>query len=110
MEEFDEEFDANGNGNSPLVYKELSKEQKKALQKEFGKTDESKKMGRIILIVAIIFAVVVIAGAVIGVKTGHGEFFATFPTFFICVLPAAISQQKFEKWLAKEKNIVMKRK
>jgi len=102
-----EEFDAN---SSPLVYKELSKEQKKALQKEFNKTDESKKMGRILIIVAAIFGAIMIIGAVIGVMTGNDGYYVTFPTFFIILLPAAISQQKFEKWLAKEKNIVMKRK
>ncbi|MCL1918000.1 MAG: hypothetical protein FWG14_06755 [Peptococcaceae bacterium] len=91
------------------IFKELPKEQRKALQKEYFKTAEAKKMNRTFIIVAIIFAVVVIAGAVIGVLTGYDGFFGTFPALFICIWPAMISQQKFEKWLEVEKNIVMKR-
>jgi len=96
--------------NETLLFKELPKEQRKALQKEFSETAESKKMNRVLIIVAVIFAVLVIASAIIGIYTNHEGFFVTFPTFFICVWPAMISQQKFEKWLAAEKNIVMKRK
>ena len=96
--------------NEPLLFKELPKEEQKALQKEFSKTAESKKMSRIFIMIAVIFAVLVIASAIIGIYTDHKGFFATFPTFFICIWPAVISQQKFEKWLETEKNIVMKRK
>ena len=96
--------------NETLLFKELPKEQRKALQKEFSETAESKKMNRVLIIVAVIFAVLVIVSAIIGLYTNHEGFFVTFPTFFICVWPAMISQQKFEKWLAAEKNIVMKRK
>lgn len=72
-------------------------------------TAESKKINRTLIIVVVIFAALVIAGAVIGIMTDHEGFFAVSPTFFICIWPAIISQQKFEKWLAEEKNIVMKR-
>ena len=98
------------NSNEPLVFNELPKEQRKALQKEFAQTAEWKKTNRTLIIVAVIVGAVMIAGAIIGVKTGHEGFFATFPTFFICIWPAIISQQKFEKWLADEKGIVTKRK
>ena len=92
----------NNTGNEPLLFKELPKEQRKALQKEYFKTAEAKKMNRTFIIVAVIFAVVVIAGAVIAVITKHDSFFGTFPTFLICIWPAIISQQKFEKWLVDE--------
>jgi Ni/Fe-hydrogenase subunit HybB-like protein len=97
-------------GNEPLIFKELPKEQRKALQKEFSQTAESKKMSKIIIIVAVILAVVVIAGAIIAVTTGHEGFYGAVPVYIFCAWPAIISQQKFEKWLAVEKNIVMKRK
>jgi len=98
-----------GNGES-IIYKELPKEQKKALQKEFQKTAEAKKMNRLFITMAVIFAIMVIAGAIIGVKTGHEGYFATFPIFFICILPAIVSQNKFEKWLLTEKNIIVNNK
>jgi len=98
------------NNQEPLIFKELPKEQRKALQKEFAQTAESKKTSRVLIAIAVIFAVVVIAGAIIGLRTGHDGYYVTFPSFFICVWPAIISQQKFEKWLAAEKNIVMKKK
>ena len=100
----------NTGNNEPLVFNELPKEQRKALQKEFSKTAESKKMSKVIIIVAVIFAALVIASAIIGIYTNHEGFFATFPTFFICIWPAIISQQKFEKWLETEKNIIMRKK
>jgi len=98
------------NSNEPLVFNELPKEQRKALQKEFAQTAESKKASKAIIIVAVIFAAVVITGAIVGFMTENHGFFTTFPTFFIVILPAILHQQKFEKWLAEEKNIVMKRK
>ena len=102
--------EVNTDKSDPLVFKELPKEQQKALQKEYSQTAEAKQMGKRVIIVAVIFAVIVIAGAVVGVLTGHAGFYSATPTFFICIWPAIISQQKFEKWLEAEKNIIMKRK
>ena len=99
----------NGNSN-PLVFKELPKDQRKVLQKEYYATVEAKKMNKTLTIVAVIIGVIVIASAIIGLLTSHQSFFATFPTVIICILPAIISQNKFEKWLTSEKNIVMKQK
>ena len=96
--------------NNPSVFKELPKEQRKALQKEFYATAEAKKMNKTLTTVAIIIGVIIIASAIIGLLTNHQSFFATFPTATICIWPAIISQNKFEKWLASEKNIVMKQK
>ena len=100
----------NNAGDELLFYKELPKEKRKALRKEYFKTSEAKKMNRTFIIVAVIFAVVVIAGAVIAAITKRDSFYGTFPIYLLCVWPAVISQQKFEKWLAAEKNIAMKRK
>ena len=97
----------NAIGNQPQLFKELPKEQRKALQKEYNQTAEAKKANKTFTIIAIIFAVVVITCAVIGLLTDNDGFFGTFPVFIICIWPAIISQQKFEKWLAAEKNIVM---
>ena len=97
-------------GNEPLVFKELPKEQRKALQKEYSKTDEAKKINRALIIVAVIFAVVVIAIAVISIVTKDGSFSVAYPSFLICILPAVMQQQKFEKWLEAEKNIIVRKK
>jgi len=99
----------NGNSN-PLVFKALPKDQRKALQKEYYATSEAKKMSKTLTIVAVVIGVIVIASAIIGLLTRHQSFFAPFPSVIICIWPAIISQNKFEKWLASEKNIVMKQK
>ena len=96
--------------NEPLIFKELPKEQRKALQKEYSKTAESKKMNKTLTIVAVITGAIVITSAIIGLLTKHESFFVTFPVFFFCIYPAVINQNNFEKWLTSEKNIVMKRK
>ena len=96
--------------NNPSVFKELPKEQRKALQTEYNATTEAKKMNKTLTIVAVIIGVIVIVSAIIGLLTSHQSFFAPFPAVIICIWPAIISQNKFEKWLASEKNIVMKQK
>ena len=101
--------ESNGSG-SPLVFKELPKEQRKALQKEYYATAEAKKMHKTLVIVAVVIGAIVIVSTFIGLVTSHQSFFASFPASFICIWPAIISQSKFEKWLVSEKNIVMKRK
>ena len=95
--------------NEPLFYNELPKEKRKELQKEFSKTAEAKKTSRVLIIVVSIFAAIMIAGAIIGVVTGNEGYFVTFPIFLVCILPAVISQQKFEKWLMEEQNTFMKK-
>ena len=102
-------MEKNNIGNEPILFKELPKEQRKALQKEFNQTAEAKKESRVLIIVAVIFALIAVAGAVATIFTNH-DFYFTFPIVFIVILPSVISQQKFEKWLEAEKNIVMKRK
>ena len=99
----------NGN-NKPLIFKELPKEQRKALQKEYSATAEAKKVNKTLTIIAVIIGAIVISSAIIGLLTSHQSFFAPFPAVIICIWPAIISQNKFEKWLASEKNIVMKQK
>ena len=96
--------------NKPLIFKELPKEQRKALQKEYYATAEAEKMTKTLTIVAVIIGVIVIASTIIGLLTSHQSFFAPFPAVIICILPAIISQNKFEKWLTSEKNVVMKQK
>ena len=102
-------MEQNNNANEPLLFKELPKEQRKALQKEFNQTADAKKASRALIIVAVIFALIAVAGAVATIFTDH-DFYFSFPIVFIVILPSIISQQKFEKWLEAEKNIVMKRK
>jgi len=97
--------------NDLLIFKELPKDKRKALKKEFYNIPEVKKREKLLIIAAVIFAMIVIASAVIGLLTRHTTFAASFsPMVFLCVLPAIISQQKFEKWLENEKNIATKRK
>ena len=96
--------------NNPSIFKELPKEQRKALQKEYYATAEAKKISKTLTIVAVVIGAIVIASAIIGLLTSHQSFFTPSPAIIFCVIPAAISQNKFEKWLASEKNIVMKQK
>ena len=96
--------------NNPSVFKELPKEQRKALQKEYYATAEAKKMNKTLIIVAVIFGAIVIAGTIIGLLESNESYFATFPTVIICIIPAVVSQNKFEKWLISEKNIAMNQK
>ena len=96
--------------NKPLIFKELTKEQRKALQKEYNAIPEAKKTNKTLTIVAVIIGVIVIVSAIIGLLTSHQSFFTPFPAVILCILPAIISQNKFEKWLMSEKNIVMKQK
>ena len=95
--------------NEPLFFYELPKDQRKELQKEFSKTADAKKTNRVLIIVAVIFAVAVVASVIIGIITGHEGYFATTPFFLVCILPAVVTQQKLEKWLLEEKNIHMKK-
>jgi len=97
-------------GNEPLVFKELPKEQQKALQKEFSETPEAKRLKRLFITIAIIFTAVVIAIAVISIVTENYSSSVAYPTFLICIFPAVMRQQKFEKWLEAEKNIVVRKK
>ena len=101
--------ESNGSGH-PSIFKELPKEQRKALQKEYDATAEAKKMDKTLTIISVIIGVVVIASAVIGLLTKHQSFFVPFPAILICILPVVVRQNKFEKWLMAEKNIVMKQK
>ena len=97
--------------NEPLIFKELPKDQRKTLKKEFYNIPEVKKRGKLFIIVTVIFAMIMIASAIIGLLTSNVTITASFsPLVFFCVFPAIMSQQKFEKWLETEKNIVMKRK
>ena len=95
--------------NNTTVFKELPKEQRKALQKEFYRTPEAKKFSKIIIIIAFIFSAFTTSAAIAGTLLNHTFYYFT-PIFFIVILPAIISQQKFEKWLMTEKNVIMKRK
>ena len=96
--------------SNPLLFKELPKEQRKALQKEYSATTEAKKINKTLMVVAVVIGAIVSASAVIGLLTNHQSFFAPFPAVLFCIWPAIISQNKFEKWLATEKNIEMKQK
>jgi len=102
-----EEKQTNG---APLMFRELPKEQRKALQKEFNQTPEAKKMNRRMTIVAIFFGILVIAWAIIVLLPDHESSYRTFPVFLICLWPSIITQNRFEKWLEAEKNIYMRRR
>ena len=102
----------NNTGNEPMLFKELPKEQRKALRKEYLKAPEAKKMNKSLFIGAVIYAAVVVAVTVIVEVTGrsHNSIFVTFTVPFTSAWIGVISQQHYEKWLETEKNIVMKRK
>ena len=101
----------NSNNNEVLIFKELPKEQRKALQKEYRGTAEAKTSEKKLVIGGVIFATIAIVIAIISMSMRHAAFTAASPiVLFFCIFPASISQQKFEKWLATEKNIAVKRK
>ena len=95
-------------GNEPLLFKDLPKEQRKALQKEFNQTPEGKKSNRNLILITIVIAIVGIAFAVI-ITMMTGSSTSYYPTLLF-IVPALISQNKFEKWLLAEKNIVISKK
>jgi len=101
----------NNVNNEALIFKELPKEQRKALQKEYRSTAEAKKSEKKLILIAVIFALIAISSAIISILTEHPALTATSPpALFFCIFPAIVSQQKFEKWLATEKGILIKRK
>ena len=101
-------MEKNNIGNEPLLFKDLPKEEQKSLRKEFSQTAEAKKESRALIIVVVIFAAIAVAGAIFTIFTEY-NFSFTFPIVFVVILPSVISQQKFEKWLAAKKNIIMKK-
>ena len=93
--------------SEPAVFKELPKEQQRALRKEFDKTT---KAGRNMIIYVVVMAAVLIAVAVCGLLAENWVFTGgAFPMGFFVVL-IAVNEDKFAKWLEAEKNIVLKRK
>jgi len=93
----------------PIVYRELTKEQRKTLSKEYSKTPEAKKLKAVLLIMVSVFAVLVIGFAIMSIFFVHEMYIGMpFPVFF-CIFPAIISQNKYENWLKTQKNIIMKR-
>ena len=96
--------------NEPLLFRELPKEQRKALQKEYSQNEESKKQDKALVFCAIIYAVVIIVLAIISFTAHNDTYYFSAPTFFIILFPAVARQSSFEKWLSAEKNIVTKRK
>jgi len=98
--------DSNFN-SEPLLFKELPKEQQKALRQEYSKIS---KAGRNLIIASVIMGVVMIAIAIIGIYTE--DWVITGGIFPACMIPifAASNEEKFTKWLEAEKNIIMKRK
>jgi len=92
--------------SEPLVFKELPKEQRKALQKEFSQTTAAKKGNKALIIIAVVFAAAALTGTILGLVTGHESYLSAFPAFFLCIIPSVVHQQRFEKWLKEEKNII----
>ena len=89
--------------SEPLVYKDLPKEQQKALRKEFSLISNS---GRNIIIISIIFAIVLIVLAISGFFVENWIFSGIL--FPACILPVfvAMDEEKFAKWLKNEKNML----
>ena len=93
--------------NKPTIFKELPKEQQKALRKEFAK---STKADRNLIIVSIVIGVVIIACSVIALLSDHRIFSGTIFPIWIFPVMIAINEDKFTKWLKAEKDIIMKKK
>ena len=97
--------DSNFN-SEPLLFKELPKEQQKALRQEYSKIS---KAGRNLIIASIIMGAAMIILAIIGLYTE--DWIITGGVFPACMIPifAASNEEKFAKWLKAEKNIIMKK-
>ena len=91
-----------------VVFKELPKEKRKALQEEYNKTAEGKDMNRILKLFIVIVVAIAIIGYTIEFLTGHVSESISITLFSILAL--MIRRIKFERWLETEKSIVMKRK
>ena len=92
--------------SEPLVFKELTKAQQRALRKEF--TSQTKS-GRRLIIVFIIVAIIAVAIIINGIFTDHRIFLSgVFP---VCYFPVfiALNEDAFVKWLKSEKNMVIKK-
>ena len=99
----------NDTGGAALTFRELPKEQQIELRNEYFKTVDAKKIKKIIITFAVVFAAIVITGAVLGVMTGYASYFSTTPVCVFTFVPVLISQKKFENWLMAEKNITFRR-
>ena len=91
----------------PLVFKELPKEQQKALRDEYSKIS---KAGRNLIIATVIMAAAMIGIAILGVLTDHKVFSGVMIPVWIIPIFAASNEDKFAKWLEAEKNIIYQRK
>ncbi|MCL2163008.1 MAG: hypothetical protein FWH55_01160 [Oscillospiraceae bacterium] len=91
--------------SKPSVFKELPKEQQKALRQEFSKIS---KAGRDLIIATVIMAAAMIILAIISIYTE--DWVISGGVFPACMIPifAASREDRFAKWLKAEKNIVMK--
>jgi len=102
-----EEFQTN---KKPEMFNKLTREQKFSLRVEFNKTAEVKKMNKMVGITAAICAVVAIMGVIIGIITNQLFNFIVFTLGVICLIniwSVMRINNKFKKWLANEKNIIM---
>ncbi|MDR2687197.1 MAG: hypothetical protein LBB75_05545 [Oscillospiraceae bacterium] len=95
----------------PLVFKELPKEQQKALDKEFSEFFKTTKAARNLIIFAVIWAALLITIAIVVVVHNRNSIGTYTPAFIAPYLPIFLAhrQGKFAQWLKDEKNIVMKR-
>ena len=100
----------NSNYIPPVVFRDLPRDQRKALQKEYAATPEGKKMNKTILIVTFIVVGLILALVIISVATNHNTYSGySTPVPMIWLWPAIIYNSNFEKWLLAEKNIVIRR-
>lgn len=98
------------NNNDIIRYYDLSKEERKALTKEFYKTEEGKKTQRLSIILASIFILVTIVTVTISIVNHDGTpTYVSAPSTFMCAFPAIIASSNMQKWLLAEKNITMER-
>ena len=98
---------ANVCGNEPVLFKELPKEEQKALRKEFAGTTKADKK---LIIFAVVMGIVTITIAICGLVVENWILSGSiFPGGTIVIL-VAMNEERFVKWLEAEKNIVTKRK
>ena len=93
----------------PTIFKTLPKDERKALRKEFNKTETAKSLSIGIIIGAIVLAMAMIGSSIVAAVTDASNNMYYLNTIFILmIIPYIVMEDAFFKWLKKEKNIVRK--
>jgi len=93
--------------NTLIIFKNLPREEQKALRKQFGKQPNG---GKAHIIVAIVIAAMLVAVTALAIISNYMvEFNSASIAIFLVLLLIALRERRFSKWLEKEKGIPRRR-